>query len=172
MSLQCIGQGLPPSPYPNISTTRARVSYVGIRYVQHTQRNSASFFTRFPQISSFPLDMSSYQCYNRRAYRGSTMTMMRSESEMEELIAKNQLLGLCISALLVMVLVWATLPSEDAQLINSACAQQCRELVDLVDSSIPSLPPSLPDQVILSPDDRTLYFDELNDCYDACMEKE
>ena len=100
------------------------------------------------------------------------MTMMRSEAEMEELIAKNQLLGLFISSLLVMVLVWATLPSEDAQLINSVCAQQCRELVDLVDSSIPSLPPSLPDQVILSPDDRTSYFDELNDCYDACMEKE
>jgi hypothetical protein len=100
------------------------------------------------------------------------MTMMRSEAEMEELIAKNQLLGLFISSLLVMVLVWATLPSEDAQLINRACAQQCREVVDLVDSSIPSLPPSLPDQVILSPDDRTSYFDELNDCYDACMEKE
>tara|TARA_R110002110_G_scaffold283415_1_gene497614 strand:+ start:139 stop:435 length:297 start_codon:yes stop_codon:yes gene_type:complete len=98
--------------------------------------------------------------------------MMRSEAEMEELIAKNQLLGLFISSLLVMVLVWATLPSEDAQLINSACAQQCRELVDLVGSSIPSLPPSLPDQVILSPDDRTSYFDELSDCYDACMEKE
>ena len=86
------------------------------------------------------------------------MTMMRSEAEMEELIAKNQLLGLFISSLLVMVLVWAT--------------QQCRELVDLVGSSIPSLPPSLPDQVILSPDDRTSYFDELSDCYDACMEKE
>ena len=100
------------------------------------------------------------------------MTMMRSEAEMEELIAKNQLLGLCISALVVMVLVWATLPDEGSQLINRDCAQQCRELVDLVDSSIPSLPPNLPDQVILSRADRTSYFDELNDCYDACAEEE
>tara|TARA_R110000851_G_scaffold220026_1_gene372792 strand:+ start:713 stop:1009 length:297 start_codon:yes stop_codon:yes gene_type:complete len=98
--------------------------------------------------------------------------MMRSEAEMEELIAKNQLLGLFISSLLVMVLVWATLPDEGSQLINRACAQQCRELVDLVDSSIPSLPPNLPDQVILSRADRTSYFDELNDCYDACAEEE
>ena len=94
---------------------------------------------------------------------------MRSEAEMEELIAKNQLLGLCISALLVMVLVWATLPDEGSQLINRACAQQCRKLVDLADSSIPSLPPSLPDQVILRRDDRTSYFDELSDCYDSCV---
>lgn len=100
------------------------------------------------------------------------MTMMRSEAEMEELIAKNQLLGLCISALLVMVLVWATLPNEGSQLINRACAQQCRELVDLVDSSIPSLPPNLPDQVILSPDDHTSYFDELSECYDSCVVEE
>ena len=100
------------------------------------------------------------------------MTMMRSEAEMEELIAKNQLLGLCISALLVMVLVWATLPDEGSQLINRACAQQCRELVDLVDSSIPSLPPNLPDQVILSRDDRTSYFEELDTCYNACVGEE
>lgn len=98
--------------------------------------------------------------------------MMRSEAEMEELIAKNQLLGLCISALLVMVLVWVTLPNEGSQLINRACAQQCRELVDLVDSSIPSLPPSLPDQVILSRDDSTSYFEDLDACYDACVEEE
>ena len=100
------------------------------------------------------------------------MTMMRSEAEMEELIAKNQLLGLCISALVVMVLVWATLPDEGSQLINRDCAQQCRELVDLVDSSIPSLPPNLPDQIILSRDDRTSYFEELDACYDACVVEE
>ena len=96
---------------------------------------------------------------------------MRSEAEMEELIAKNQLLGLFVSSLLVMVLVWVTLPDEGSQLINRACAQQCRELVDLVDSSIPSLPPNLPDQIILSRDDRTSYFEELDACYDACAEE-
>tara|TARA_R110000796_G_scaffold240630_2_gene361791 strand:- start:1199 stop:1486 length:288 start_codon:yes stop_codon:yes gene_type:complete len=86
------------------------------------------------------------------------MTMMRSEEEMEELIAKNQLLGLCISALLVMVLVWATLPSEDNQLINRVCAQQCKEIISGNRGEL---------NIFSGP----VYFEEMGKCHRGCAEE-
>ena len=54
---------------------------------------------------------------------------MRTEAEIEEAIAMHQMLGLCIGIVVVMIVAWLTLPSDEEQIVNRACFQQCKEVI-------------------------------------------
>tara|TARA_R110002072_G_scaffold108045_1_gene234742 strand:+ start:198 stop:467 length:270 start_codon:yes stop_codon:yes gene_type:complete len=55
---------------------------------------------------------------------------MRTEAELEEAIAMHQMLGLCIGIVVVMIVAWLTLPSDEEQIVNRACFQQCKEVIN------------------------------------------
>ena len=54
---------------------------------------------------------------------------MRTEAEIEEAIAMHQMLGLCIGIVVVMIVSWLTLPSDEQQIANRTCFQQCKEVI-------------------------------------------
>ena len=54
---------------------------------------------------------------------------MRTEAELEEAIAMHQMLGLCIGIVVVMIIAWFTLPSDEEQIFNRVCFQQCKEVI-------------------------------------------
>ena len=54
---------------------------------------------------------------------------MRTEAEAEEAIAMHQMLALCIGIVVVMIIAWLTLPSDEQQKVNRACFQQCKEVI-------------------------------------------
>ncbi|MHA2060954.1 MAG: hypothetical protein ACYTDW_12055 [Planctomycetota bacterium] len=54
---------------------------------------------------------------------------MRTEAEIQEAIAMHQLLGLCIGIVVVMIVAWLTLPSDEEQIVNRVCFQQCKEVI-------------------------------------------
>ena len=55
---------------------------------------------------------------------------IRTEAEIEEAILGHQLLGLCIGMVVVMIVAWLTLPSDEQLKVNSDCFQQCEEVIN------------------------------------------
>ncbi len=80
---------------------------------------------------------------------------MRTEAEIEEAIAMHQMLGLCIGIVVVMIVAWLTLPSDEEQIVNRACFQQCKEVIKSShgESNISSGPQ---------------YFKEMGKCHVVC----
>jgi hypothetical protein len=80
---------------------------------------------------------------------------MRTEAEIEEAIAMHQMLGLCIGIVVVMIVAWLTLPSDEEQIVNRACFQQCKEVIASGhgEFNISSGP---------------YYFEEMGKCHRAC----
>ena len=80
---------------------------------------------------------------------------MRTPSEIEEAIAMHQMLGLCIGIVVVMFVAWLTLPSDEEQIVNKACLQQCKEVIK-----------SSHGEFNLS--SGPYYFEEMGKCHAAC----
>ena len=80
---------------------------------------------------------------------------MRTEAELEEAIAMHQMLGLCIGIVVVMIVAWLTLPSDEEQIVNRACFQQCKEVIK-----------SSHGEFNLS--SGPYYFEEMGKCHAAC----
>ena len=71
-------------------------------------------------------------------------------------INKEEALGLLIGLLVIMLLVWVTLPSEHDRVISKKCFKSCKEIVDRmkIESGIFSGP---------------LY--EMSECYEECVKE-
>ncbi len=80
---------------------------------------------------------------------------MRTEAEIEEAIAMHQILGLCIGMVVVMIVAWLTLPSDEEQMVNRACFQKCKEVIKSShgEFNIGSAPS---------------YYEMMGDCHVAC----
>ena len=69
---------------------------------------------------------------------------------------KEEILGLLVGLLVIMLLVWVTLPSEHDRVISKECFKSCKEVIERMDieSGIFSGP---------------LY--EMSECYEECIEE-
>jgi hypothetical protein len=85
---------------------------------------------------------------------------MRTEAEIEEAIAMHQMLGLCIGIVVVMIVAWLTLPSDEQQKVNRACFQQCREVIS-----------SNGGYGQLSIYSGPVYFEEMGKCHKDCTKE-
>jgi len=54
----------------------------------------------------------------------------RTEAEIEEALLRHQALGLTIGIMMVMIIVWLTLPNPKEQITNKYCFQQCKEWIN------------------------------------------
>ncbi len=80
---------------------------------------------------------------------------MRTEAEIEEAIAMHQMLGLCIGIVVVMIVAWITLPSDEQQKVNRTCFQQCKEVIKSSHGEF---------NISSGPQ----YFEEMGKCHVAC----
>jgi hypothetical protein len=83
---------------------------------------------------------------------------IRTESEMEEAIAKHQMLGLCVGIAVVMIVVWLTLPGNVEQEANKTCLISCTELINTSNGEI-------------GVNSGPIYFEEIGKCHAACTKE-
>ena len=83
---------------------------------------------------------------------------IRTEAEIEEAILRHQLLGLCIGIVVVMIVAWLTLPSDEQRRSNSACFHQCEEVIDSRYGEL---------NIFSGPS----YFEEMGKCHRDCTQE-
>jgi hypothetical protein len=82
--------------------------------------------------------------------------MLYCEGDIMSIFNKEEILGLLVGLLVIMLLVWVTLPSEHDRVISKKCFKSCKEVIEQMDieSGIFSGP---------------LY--EMSECYEECIEE-